>query len=119
MCDHTTSVQLQRTAIAVASAHVDYTTVGEVYDMHAPVVYGVLHRVMQCEDCASEVLLHTFVKVCTRNGAQVTLAVLLRSAFASACAAADAVERPALEGRIKAWYSEALADRPRQMIANT
>ncbi len=116
MCDHATAAQLQRIAKAVASARVDHTIISAVYDAYAPAVYGVLQRVLRCEDRACEVLLHTFVK-CSDKGANTTLAALFRTAFSSACSTTDAVERPALEGRIKAWYAEVLAERPVREVA--
>jgi len=86
--------------------------------MRAPAVYGVLQRMTQGEDCASEVVFPTFVEACSQGGALVTLTALIHTAIASACSAADEAERPALEGRIKMWYSEAFAERLVREVAS-
>jgi hypothetical protein len=107
MCHHPISVHLKHSRVEIGSGVIDRAVACEVYDAYWFTVHGVLLRVVQCEECANDVLFHTFVKVCSERGAKPTLSVLLRTAFAAACGAADETGNENVKDRIKAWYLEA------------
>ena len=90
---------------------VDRDVACEVYDAHASALYGVLLRVVQCEECASDVMVHTFMKTFSEGGAKPTLARLLRTGLATACVTADENGNRTVQDRIRAWYLEAQAQR--------
>lgn len=105
MCHHPISLHAKQARTDGAS--VDREMACDAYDAHAPAVYGVLLRVVQCGECASDVMIHTFVDVCTEGNPKPTLAQLLRASFALACGALDNESNRAVQARIRAWYLEA------------
>jgi hypothetical protein len=96
---------------------VDRDMACDAYDAYAPAVYGALMRVVQCPDCAIDVMLHTFVNECTEGATKPPLAQLLRASFALACGALDNESNRAVQTRIRAWYLETqtLSTLPKQI----
>ena len=109
MCHHSISLHVKRSREGINTGKLDRTVACEVYDAHAAAVHGAMMRVVQCEECASDVMVHTFVKVCSEGGAKPTLSRLLRTAFTAACGAADEIGNQEVRARIRMWYLEAQA----------
>ncbi len=105
MCHHPISLHAKQARIDGAS--IDREMACEAYDAYAPAVYGALLRVVQCTECASDAMIHTFVQACPIGGAKPSLAHLLRVSFALACGALDNESNRAVQVRIRAWYLEA------------
>ncbi len=116
MCHHPISLHAKQ-AHTDHGASVDREMACEAYDAYAPAVYGALLRVVQCTECASDVMIHTFVQACPIGGAKPSLAHLLRVSFALACGALDNESNRAVQVRIRAWYLEAqtLSTLPKQI----
>jgi hypothetical protein len=107
MCHHPISLHAKQARSSESGNAVDREMACEAYDAFAPSVYGTLLRVVQCPDCASDVMIHSFVKACSEGGAKPTLSRLLRMAFAFACGALDNESNRTTQARIRAWYLEA------------
>ncbi len=114
MCAHSISLHLKEQPPFPSQGWVDPELVSQCYNAHAPAVYGVLMRVLECEECSSNALEHVFVKLFSSGGESPRLHQLIQCAFVRCCDGSGEDGREAMKGRITAWSTEArkTAERP-------
>ncbi len=108
MCSHPISEHLRRLRIEPPSRFTPTQLLSETYDSHAPAIYGVLLKVMRCEQCATDVLTYTILKVCVEGGPKPLFQQTLHAAFACA-GSAPGVTGEEVKANIRLWYLEAQA----------
>lgn len=110
MCEHAVSHHLKRSFQDHLERAVLSDSVRISYDVHASAIYGVLLRVVECELCAGDILVHTFIKTCSKDQAPPELYHLLQAALRCSCEGVEEKTRQGMRGRIRAWYNSGRAD---------
>lgn len=106
MCSHGISQHLADAPDERTPEMMDAETVVQCYDRYSAAVHGALLRVMDCDECAGNVLVATFVHART-TGTFPTLSAMLRQAFICGIEASGDTEQLILRSRIHAWMVEA------------
>lgn len=111
MCEHSIYIRLRNSDKYVSNSIPDAQALGGHFDAFAPAVYGFLLHLVQCEECAHEALVDTFVSMPSAIEREHGLAAYVRHASAVCRSSVGDVENDAMKERIQAWYQEGRAKR--------
>lgn len=104
MCEHIISRHLKLAFVEHIHGKATADQIGASYDQHAAAVYGVLLRVVECELCAGEILVNTFLTTCCRVQPTPRLHQLVTAALACSCRSIEEKNRHNMNQRIADWY---------------
>lgn len=107
MCHHSIPQKLEHTSITDRSWDMaERLRLIETYELYSAAVYGALLVTIRCQDCASAVLVRTFMLVRMPEGERPKLHQLLRDAFAFSYDAMPEADRPEMKERIHGWFMQ-------------
>lgn len=112
MCEHVISRHLKLAFVEHMHEKAEADQISASYDQHASAVYGVLMRVVDCEMCAGEILVNTFVTTCCKDQPSPRLHQLMTAALACSCRSMEEKDRHHMHQRITDWYSTSRAHSP-------